>query len=147
MKLPSILKGGHDVVLDTMVYIYFFEQDPQYGPACKSLMQQAADGVFSSIITPVTAAELLVKPLRSGRIDLADCYRDALRSLPNSKLVGLSPEAGFMAGALRAKYGLPLPDMLQVAIAMEKNSSALVSNDKAMQRIKEINVILLATLI
>jgi predicted nucleic acid-binding protein len=147
MKLPAILKGGQDVVLDTMFYIYFFEQDAQYGPACKFLMQQIADGVFSGIITPITTAELLVKPLRMGRNDLADCYRDALRSLPNSRLVDLSPEAGFMAGALRAKYGLPLPDMLQVAIAMESDSRVLITNDKAMQRIKEINIVLLSALI
>lgn len=99
------------------------------------------------MITPVTAAELSVKPLQSKQTALADRYRDALRSLSNIRLVGLSPEAGFMAGALRAKYNLPLPDMIQVAVAMERNSAALVSNGKALQRVKEINVILLDSLI
>jgi len=146
MKLPSLLHGGHDVVLDTMILVYFFEDDQKYGRPCEWLLQQAADGAFSGVITPVTAAELLVKPLQSKQIALADRYRDALHSLPNIRLVGFSPEAGFMAGALRAKYSLPLPGMIQVAVAMERNSTALISNDKALQRVKEVNVILLSSL-
>ncbi|MFA5043678.1 MAG: PIN domain-containing protein [Kiritimatiellia bacterium] len=147
MKLTSLLQGGHDVVLDTMIFIYFFEDDRKYGRRCEWLLQQAADGAFTGAITPVTAAELLVKPLQSKRAALADHYRDALRSLPNIRLVGFSPEAGFMAGALRAKYNLPLPDMIQVAIAMERNSTALISNDKALQHVKEVNVIMLDSLL
>ncbi|MDO9541767.1 MAG: PIN domain-containing protein [Kiritimatiellia bacterium] len=147
MKLPSLLHGGHDVVLDTMIFIYLFEDDQKYGRCCEWLLQQAADGAFTGVITPVTAAELLVKPLQSKRTALADHYRDALRGLPNIRLVDISPEAGFMAGALRAKYNLPLPDMIQAATAIEINSTALISNDKAMKRIKEVNVILLDSLI
>lgn len=147
MKLPLLLQGGRDVVLDTMIFIYFFEDDPKYGRGCEWLLQQAAEGVFTGVITPVTAAELLVKPLQLKRHALADRYRDALRGLPNIRLVSLSPEAGFMAGALRAKYNLPLPDMIQTATAMEINSTALISNDKVLQRIKEVNVILLDSLI
>jgi predicted nucleic acid-binding protein len=147
MKLPSVLHGARDVVLDTMIFIYFFEDDQKYGRPCEWLLQQAADGVFSGIVTPVTAAELLVKPLQSQQSALADQYRDALRSLPNVRLVDISPQAGFMAGALRAKYNLPLPDMLQAAIALERNSATMISNDKALQRIKEANVILLDSLI
>ena len=146
MKLPSNLQGGHDVVLDTMIFIYLFEDDQKYGRCCEWLLQQAADGAFTGVITPVTAAELLVKPLQLKRHALADHYRDALRSLPNIRLVSFSPEAGFMAGALKAKYNLPLPDMIQVAMAMERNSTALISNDKALQRVKEVNVILLDSL-
>ena len=147
MKIPLLLQGGRDVVLDTMIFIYLFEDDKKYGRCCEWLLQQAADGAFTGVITPVTAAELLVKPLQFKRHALADRYRDARRSVPNRHLVGGAPEAGWMAGALTAKYNLPLPDMIQVATAMERNSTALISNDKALQRVKEANVILLDSLI
>ena len=147
VKLPSFLHGGHDVVLDTMIFIYLFEDNQKYGHSCEWLLQQAAEGVFTGVITPVTAAELLVKPLQSNRTALADHYRDALRSLPNIRLVDISSETGFMAGALKAKYNLPLPDMIQAATALEINSTALISNDKVFQRVNEVNVILLDSLI
>ena len=44
MKLSSLLQGGHDVVLDTMIFIYFFEDDRKYGRCCEWLLQQAAEG-------------------------------------------------------------------------------------------------------
>lgn len=147
MKLPALLQGGRDVVLDTMIFIYLFEDHPAYASLCEWLIQQAANAVFSGAITPVTTAELLVKPLQSQRSDLAGRYRDALRCLPNVRLVELSPEMGFMAGALRAKYKLPLPDMLQVAAAMEMDSTALISNDRSLQRVREVKIILLDSLI
>lgn len=147
MKLPALLQGGRDVILDTMVFIYLFEDNPTYASVCEWLLQQAAHAVFTGAITPVTTAELLVKPLQSQRSDLARRYRDALSCLPNVRLVNLSPETGFMAGALRAKYNLPLPDMMQVAAAMEMDSTALISNDRSLQRVREVKVILLDSLI
>ena len=147
MKLPTLLHGGQDVVLDTMVFIYLFEDDPTYGRPCEWLLRQIEAGTLTGIVTPVTAAELLVKPLQLNRPAVADQYRDALRSLPNVRMVATSPEVGFMAGALKAKYRLPLPDMIQVATALELNSTALISNDKALQRINEIKVVLLDSLI
>jgi hypothetical protein len=69
-------------------------------------------------VTPVTAAELMVKPLQNKRCDPADRYRLALRSMQNVVPVALSFETGLLAGSLRAKYGLPLPDMIQVACAI-----------------------------
>jgi predicted nucleic acid-binding protein len=46
------------------------------------------------------------------------------------------------AGALRAKYGLPLPDVLRAACAMEHGGVRL-TNDKALRSIGEIRIILL----
>ena len=44
---------------------------------------------------------------------------------------------------LRAGYGLPLPDMFQAATALSYPTRALISNDKALKRIKEIDVFML----
>jgi len=143
VKLPPYVKGCRGVVLDTMVFIYFFEDHPIFGPISEFLFDQAARGVFSASLTPVTAAELLVKPLRAGRTEIADRYRRALGSLPNLTVVNLTWEMGCMAGALRARYNLPLPDLLQVAAALRENRPTLVTNDKALKVIKEVRVVLL----
>jgi predicted nucleic acid-binding protein len=55
----------------------------------------------------------------------------------------LSFETGLLAGSLRAKYGLPLPDMIQVACAMRSNTPTLITNDTAMEQIEEVEVFLL----
>ena len=112
------LDGRRGVVIDTMVFIYLFEDHPAFGDICENLFNQIKVGVFSAIVTPITAAEVLVKPLKKGQMSIADKYRNAIRNMPNISNIKFDVEIGFMAGSLRAKYGLPLPDMLQVAAAL-----------------------------
>ena len=143
MKLPKRLVGRKGVVLDTMVFIYLFEDSPQFGSVSEFILEQGRLGKFESIVTPITAAELMVKPLQNKRYDLADRYRIALRSMQNVVPVAFSFETGLIAGSLRAKYGLPLPDMIQVACAMQSKTPTLITNDKAMEQIGEAEVFLL----
>lgn len=142
VRLPPGLMGCRGAVLDTMVWIYLFEDHPRFGSLCEGLLKRAAAGDFAGIVTPVTLAEIIVKPLRAGRMDLADTYRAVLRNCPNVTICGLSGETGAMAGALRAKYGLPLPDMLQCACAMEQGGM-LITNDTALRKVRDIRVILM----
>jgi len=144
MKLPKRLVGRKGVVLDTMVFIYLFEDSQQFGSVSEFILEQNRLGKFDSIVTPITAAELMVKPLQNKRYDLADRYRLALRSMQNVLPVAFSFETGLLAGSLRAKYGLPLPDMIQVACAMQSKTPTLITNDKAMEQIEEAEVFLLS---
>jgi predicted nucleic acid-binding protein len=144
MKLPRRLAGRKGVVLDTMVFIYLFEDSPQFGSVSEFIIEQGRLGKFESIVTPVTAAEIMLKPLQNKRYDLADRYRLALRSMQNVVPVALSFETGLLAGSLRAKYGLPLPDMIQVACAMQSKPPTLITNDKAMEQMEEAEVFLLS---
>ena len=95
------------------------------------------------MITPVTAAEILVRPLEQGRQDLADKYRLALGNLRNIEAVGLPFEIGFLAAGLRAKYRMPLPDMVQAACAMTGKEPTLITNDRSLRKLEELTVLLL----
>ena len=110
------------------------------------LFDQIKDGVFSAIVTPITAAEVLVKPLKKGQMSTADKYRNAIRNMPNISNIKFDVEIGFMAGSLSAKYGLCLPDMLQVAAALAQPANAIITNDRDIQRVQETNVFLLSDL-
>jgi len=107
-------------------------------------IHQAINGV-DGVVSPITMAELIVKPLELGRTDLAEKYRNALRNLPNVTLCDCTWKTGTLAGSLRAKYQMALPDMFQVACAME-HGKVLVSNDKALRKVTEIDVVLLSEL-
>jgi predicted nucleic acid-binding protein len=143
MKVPKALAGRKGVVLDTMLFIYLFEDSPQFGLVSEFVLEQAGLGKFECAVTPITAAELMVKPLQNKRYDLADRYRLALRSMRNVVPVAFSFETGLLAGSLRAKYGLPLPDMVQAACAMQSKTPTLITNDKGMEQIDEAEVFLL----
>ena len=129
-------------MIDTTIWIYLFEDHPRLARACERLVGEMGAGAFAGVVTPITLSELLVKPLRMGRPDVADRYRMALRTTVGLTLRPLDAEAGWVAGALRAKYGLPLPDMFQAAAAMREPAACLVTDDKDLRKVTEIQVIL-----
>jgi predicted nucleic acid-binding protein len=142
MKLPAALKGCKGAVLDTMVLIYLFEDHPRYGAMCECLVQKIEASEFTGIVTPITMAEVMVKPLRSGRPDIGDRYHTTVLNTPNVEICVLTWQTGVMAGALRAKYRMPLPDMFQVACAIE-HGGVLVTNDHELKGVKDVHVVLL----
>ena len=144
MKCPRELRGAGGVVIDTNVFIYLFEDHARFGEVAEFIVDEAASGVFSAVVTPITIAELIVKPLEAGRRDIADQYRSALAHMRNVALIDLPSQVGEMAGALRAEYGLPLPDMLQAATALLSAKPIVITNDAALRRIKELHVVSLS---
>jgi predicted nucleic acid-binding protein len=143
MKFPRRLKGRSGVVLDTMVFIYLFEDDTRYAPACEYIADKLHEGAFHGTITPITTAEILVKPLLEKRTDIAEQYQSALQAMPNLTHMTIDDHLGAMAGALRAKYRHPLPDMFQAAAALRAEKPTLITNDKALKKVTELDVILL----
>jgi predicted nucleic acid-binding protein len=63
-----------------------------------------------------------------------------------SKL-GLDLESAERAARLRATHRLKTPDALQVAVASQAGCEAFLTNDRALRRVTEINVLVLADLI
>ena len=143
MTVLKELDGRQGVVLDTMVFIYLFEDNPVCADRCERILNRINEGAFSGVVTPITAAEVLVKPLQKEESSVADRYRAALRSFSNLDLANFDMDIGFMAGSLRARYGLPLPDMFQAATALSYPARTLISNDMALLRIKVIYVFLI----
>ncbi len=143
LKTLNALGGRQGVVIDTMVLIYLFEEHPRYVDLCEQIMDHIFKGIFTGVVTPITAAEVLVNPLKQTHIAIADRYRRALGSILNLKLFQFDMHAGFIAGALRARYGFPLPDMFQVAAAMSQPAKTFITNDKALRQVNEVDVFLI----
>ena len=137
------LERRQGVVIDTMVFIYLFEAHPGYADLCEQIIVRMSQGFFSGVVTPITAAELLVKPLKQGHPSIADRYRRAIRNLTNVTLQDINTEIAFIAGSLKAKYGMSLPDMFQAAVALYFPAHTLITNDRAMSKIKEVKTFLL----
>ncbi len=140
------LSGRRRVVLDTMLFIYLFEDDGRYADIVERIFSFMFQEKFSGLISPVTLAELMVKPVQAGNIEIAEKYRNAVLSIPNAERLPINDEVAFLAGALRGKYRLPLPDILQAASAIYYSSGkpTMISNDKALLKLApELDVLIL----
>ena len=129
--------------LDSAPVIYLVEMHPRYDYLVSELFRQIAAGHFLGVTSVVTLGEVMVVPLREGRVDIARRYRRLLLSSPGVRTSNIDPLTAERAAALRAKYGIRLPDALQLAVAIEERCEAFLTNDRRLARVTELRVLVL----
>lgn len=145
MSMTSAL-GRHQVLgLDTMLFIYYFEDAPPYARILQPLFEALERGTHRGVASTLTVLELLVKPLRERRTREAAEYRAALEGFPNLQLVPLDAAVAAEAAGLRARHALRTPDAVQVASALTGGATIFITNDRTLERVAGIEVLLLDT--
>jgi predicted nucleic acid-binding protein len=140
--------SGRLVAFDTAPLIYYIEENLIYLPLVDELFDTIGSGDSSGITSILTLQEVLVKPLREGRQDIADQYRDILKSPVNIVLVTINESICEQAANLRAKYTwLRTPDAFQIATAILHNADVIITNDDKWKRLTEIQIVVLQDLL
>lgn len=134
---------GKTVGLDTMVFIYHFDQKEPYYPICLDIFKLLEKGQARAVTSVISLAESLSHPrLRSQPVKLQD-VRSFFLEEPNLKLVEVSFRVGDTAAFLRRKYQIRLPDALEIAAALDSDAALFLTNDRSLQKIEEIPVLVL----
>jgi predicted nucleic acid-binding protein len=93
----------------------------------------------------LTLLEVLVEPIRSGRLDLASQYRQVLESSRGIRLLPVLGDTCEVSARLRAKYDwIRTPDAIQVATALQNGAEMIVANDDRWKRLTEIRAVILS---
>jgi predicted nucleic acid-binding protein len=130
--------------LDTSIFIYHLEANPQYLPLTQQILNRVEAGQYGGVVSTVTLMELTVHPWRINRADVARQYEVLLVNFPNLQVIDVSREIARQAAQLRAKYNVRPADAIQVATAMVSQATLWVSNDKKLKRLEtEIEVVIL----
>jgi predicted nucleic acid-binding protein len=87
--------------------------------------------------------EVAVRPLQLGRDDAANEYELLIATFPNLLIVELDRACARRAAELRATYRLRPADSLQVAACLEHGATAMLTNDKGLRRVQELDIVLL----
>lgn len=126
--------------LDTNIIAYFVEGSNEFGELSKNLLKNLRQDRKKVGLSFLTLAELLVKPLVEGEETLIDFYIH-LEKLFSIKILYPNSRTAFLAAKLRASYQLPMPDALNLAVAISNSYDVFVTNDEDLQRVKEIKVL------
>ncbi len=138
---------GRVVGLDTSPFIYYIERrDPLLG-VVRPLFEAIHAGELTAVTSIVSLIELLVVPLRSGRDDLVARYRRLLLRAKHLRTLALDEAIAARAAELRARYNVGVPDAVQIAAALHAGAAAFVTNDDALRRVTDIEVLLLRDLV
>lgn len=145
MEIKAFLSGlkGKTVGIDTMSFIYAFEEHPRYLPIVKPLFQNMEKGVIKGVTSTITITECLVRPFEAGDITLLAKYRTVFKHFPNLAVVPPIHEVAEKAAELRAAYKIRTPDALQLAAALLNGASVFITNDGQLSKVAGIKIVVL----
>jgi predicted nucleic acid-binding protein len=146
VKIDIALSGVTALGFDTAPLIYFVERHPAYLHLMRVIIHQVDTGQIAGFSSVITLTEVLTHPKRLARKDVEKAYYDLLVNSRNFSLQPITIQIAEQAADLRARYNLRTPDALQLAAALNTGCQAFLSNDRALQRISDIQILLLEDL-
>lgn len=138
---------GKIIGLDTMVFIYHFEENKIYSPLTFSIFESLEKGNFNAITSVLTFLEILVKPKRENNLILTERYKILFETFPNLQVKALDENIADVASSLKANYNINTPDAIQVATSLEAQADVFITNDSSLKKITEIKVLLLSEML
>ena len=141
--LREKLTGAGVIGLDTSIFIYYLEANPNYSSLTKTVFNAMEDGIFHGITSAITLMELTVHPWRSGNENVAREYEALLVNFPNLSIVNIDRDVARLAAKLRADFNVSPADALQVTASLQAGAKAFLTNDKRLSGLQAITEILL----
>ena len=148
MGLEDFLREnrGSTIALDTMIFIYLFEEDRNYIDPVRAIFESVEKGKLKAITSTVTVIECLTKPLKKDDFPLVAKYKTAFRNFPNLDVISISTEVAEKAASISARYGLKTPDSIQIAVGVLGKVKTFLTNDLDFKEIETIKVMQLSNL-
>lgn len=134
----ATLPAGALLLVDSAPIIRTLEAHERFAERFAPLFERHAEGELALAVTTVTIAEVLTGPLRAGEEALARRYRAALEAW---RVVDLTSDLAESAARLRGRYGLQLPDAIQLASALAINADALVTHDRDLGKLRGLRIL------
>jgi len=138
---------GKIIGIDTMVFIYHFEESQIYSPLTFSIFENLEKGNFNGITSILTLLEILVKPKKENNSLLTERYKLLFETFPNLQVKTLNENIADIASTLRASYNINTPDAIQIATSLEAKADIFITNDATLKKISEIKVLLLSEML
>ncbi len=144
MKLAEQLDSLRQVFFDTAPVIYFVEKNPDFAEKVQPLFSKLDEGTLIAVVSPITLAECLVLPYKIPNPDIAQIFLDLLVNSASVLFYPIDEVTADKAADLRARYNITLTDAFQLAVAIQAECDAFLTNDIDLKRVTEIPVIVLS---
>lgn len=136
---PSIEQPIYGV--DTMLFVYHFEANPEFGPAAGRILGAAEKGRCRLVTSVLSLLEALVVPNRTGAKELCRRYRDFFESFPNLETLPLDIPIAELASGLRAAHTVRMPDAIHLATALSAGVQGFLTEDRRLPGLPKLPVL------
>jgi len=141
-RLKQKIRSFAKVFLDTVIFIYFFEENPQWIDLVLPIFQLAELKKVKLVTSNITALEVITGYKKSGKEEFVKKFWEMLRDF-DIELLNFKKTHIEKAAQLRVDFNLRTPDAIQASLAIKDKIPAFVTNDKRFKKIKELKVIYL----
>lgn len=117
-----------NILWDTNLFIYLFEQNPEFEPRVVRLRQAMSARGDQLFATAMTVGEILVKPVEAGDRVLEQSYRSFFQS-GAMRVLSFDIEAAGHYARIRQDRGVRPPDAIQLACAAAHGIDLFITND------------------
>lgn len=146
MAILEVITGSR-VYLDTNIFIYAVEGYPKFKTELNVLFEAFDDGTLKAITSELTLAEVLVKPLIDNNFKVSSAYNKAIQNSQILEVIPINREILKESARLRSITNLRLPDAIHAATAILNGCETFLTNDKRLEAISGINVVVLSNLL
>jgi predicted nucleic acid-binding protein len=138
--------AGHRVYLDTNIFVYFLDCNPDYFPVVAPIIEAIESGLIIGYTGDAAIAETLVKPYQTGNLELVASFKAFFKMDNFLAIQSHDAETFDLAAQLRARQGLKFIDALHFATAIQAGCKFFITNDGGIQSSKVLEVITVKTL-
>ena len=129
--------------LDTMIFVYHFEDHPVFAPLTEPLFEAIDRGELLAELSVLLAGEVLTGAKKAADNEMLLRYRHIFSEFPNLTLHDADMRVMEKMSDLRVAYGLKTPDAIHMATALLNGAQAFVTNDAGLKRVNELDVLVL----
>jgi predicted nucleic acid-binding protein len=138
--LAASVPDGATVLIDTNPIIYLLEGN-RLAAMFRNLFADVDSGRIHALVTPITVAEVVTGPLKSGKDALAERYRRTITQNPGWSVRDIDTDIAMLAARLRLRHALKLPDAIQLAVAIHEGCFALVTHDRDFASVTDLPIL------
>lgn len=125
------------VFWDTNLFIYLWERK-NFQAEMSRLTKWMEEGSHSLITSSLTVGEILVQPLKLGRVDLHLQYLNLFQQL---EIISFGIQEADCFASLRVRYPfLRAPDAIQLSCAASSSCDLFLTNDRRLSQVKVVGV-------
>lgn len=145
MGILTLIQGER-IYLDTNIWIHMFEDVGDFSQALVALFNAIDTGTFAAVTSELTLLEVLVKPIQNNNTDQQEIYTEALTSTDTLSVIPIERSILIQAAQIRGTTKVKLPDAIHVATAISSQCTTFLTNDKQLQTVTALPVVLLSQL-
>lgn len=140
------MAGFNSLFIDSVAFIYLIESNPKYYELVTRFISNEFANETQLITSVISVSEFCVKPYRENDTAILSDFKENLENL-NIKVVDINLKMAEHSSRLRASYKfLKTADASQISASLSFNCKRFLTNDRQLQSVKEIEIILIEEL-